>query len=149
MFYWMAVLWTFALGTSTGDQMSEDGAFGYWRSIILISICVLIYIIKWITDWVLRPRPPTWIGILCFWLVYILTRPLGASIGDFLAADKYPQYDPTNCNDPGTNTTVVGCSDGDVYCIINCNKYPTYILPTDPNYGGSRLLTASTTTKAP
>lgn len=53
--------------------------------------------------------PPTWIAILAFWIAYVLTRPLGASIGDLLTADRYPTFDPTNCQPVNTTSDIVGC----------------------------------------
>lgn len=143
-FYWMAVLWTFALGTSTGDSMSEDGGLGYWRTLLMIfGICFGFYVIHLVLKRVLKASYPEWIPILLFWLAYILTRPLGGSIGDFLASDRWPQYDPTNCNPVGTTSDVVGCSDPDVFCITSCASYP--IVTTS---GNLRML-AATTTAAP
>ncbi len=79
-FYWLAILFTFALGTAAGDLVGEKAGLGFGISILLWGgIIALItaahYGIK------LQ-------AVLAFWLAYILTRPLGASIGDKLTADK-------------------------------------------------------------
>ena len=73
-FYWLAILFTFALGTSAGDLFDEQMGVGYWPTVLLVgaliaAITVAHYGVK------LN-------AVLAFWLAYILTRPLGASIGD-------------------------------------------------------------------
>ena len=78
-FYWAAILFTFALGTSAGDLISEQMGLGYALSaIIFISVIALIF---------LAYKFLKLNGVLAFWLAYILTRPLGASIGDLLTQD--------------------------------------------------------------
>lgn len=75
-FYWAAILFTFALGTAAGDLLSEQMALGYVKSGLIfgggIALVTLGYYVK-----ALGP-------VLAFWIAYILTRPLGASFGDFL-----------------------------------------------------------------
>jgi uncharacterized membrane-anchored protein len=76
-FYWLAVLCTFALGTAGGDFMAERLGIGYWRSgLIFAGLIALVYL----AHSKLRLN-----AILAFWVAYILTRPLGASIGDYLS----------------------------------------------------------------
>ncbi|MEO6629243.1 MAG: hypothetical protein ABIP03_11825 [Aquihabitans sp.] len=74
--YWMTILFTFALGTSAGDLVSEKLNLGYWRSglmfVTLIGLVAVAYFVFHISE------------ILAFWMAYILTRPLGASLGDYL-----------------------------------------------------------------
>ena len=79
IFYWLAILFTFALGTATGDLMAEKLGLGY----LLTGIIVLGIIAA------------AWLGyrlgldaVLAFWIAYILTRPLGASLGDYLSQSK-------------------------------------------------------------
>jgi hypothetical protein len=74
-FYWLAVLFTFALGTAAGDLMAEALGLGYATTGILVALIVAIFAVAW------------WLGlnsILAFWVIYIMTRPLGASLGDYL-----------------------------------------------------------------
>jgi uncharacterized membrane-anchored protein len=73
-FYWLAILFTFALGTAAGDLAAERFDLGYAVSIALFGGCIAIVAFA---HYALRLNP-----ILSFWLAYILTRPLGASIGD-------------------------------------------------------------------
>ncbi len=76
-FYWLAILFTFALGTAAGDLVAEKFELGYMTTGILFggiiaAIALAHYVLK--LD-----------AILAFWLAYILTRPLGASFGDLLS----------------------------------------------------------------
>jgi len=76
-FYWLAILFTFALGTASGDLIAEHFHLGYLVSAFLfMGVIVVVTIAKY------RFRLN---AILSFWIVYILTRPLGASIGDYLS----------------------------------------------------------------
>lgn len=76
-FYWLAILFTFALGTAAGDLIAETFSFGYLTTAILF--LGVIALIAAAYDF-LRIGP-----ILAFWLAYIFTRPLGASFGDLLS----------------------------------------------------------------
>ena|GEM_PF-169755 len=79
-FYWLTILFTFALGTSAGDLISEKLELGYLPTVGIFAgaIAVIAFL-----HFALRMN-----AILSFWLAYILTRPLGASIGDYLASPK-------------------------------------------------------------
>ena len=78
-FYWLAILFTFALGTSAGDQLAEGMGLGYLYSGLaygaVIAVTSAIYFTGKLN------------GIFTFWAIYILTRPMGASFGDFLSQD--------------------------------------------------------------
>ena len=76
-FYWLAILFTFALGTAAGDLVAEQFALGYLATGILFGMIIASLTLGY---FVLGLD-----GILAFWLVYILTRPLGASFGDLLS----------------------------------------------------------------
>jgi len=75
-FYWLAVLVTFALGTAVGDLISEGLGVGYLKTGLLCAGLIGIITLGWRLGLD---------AVLAFWLAYILTRPLGASIGDFMA----------------------------------------------------------------
>jgi hypothetical protein len=79
MFYWLAVLFTFALGTASGDLMAEKLGLGYSLTGIIVCVTIAIFAIAWRLG--LN-------AILSFWLIYIMTRPLGASLGDYLSQSK-------------------------------------------------------------
>lgn len=68
---------TFALGTAAGDWVSERMNVGYAPSAVLFGVLIALVAIA---HFVFRAN-----GVLCFWLAYVLTRPLGASCGDLLA----------------------------------------------------------------
>lgn len=76
-FYWSAILLTFALGTAVGDWLAEGLDWGYKLSgMIFGGLIVLTAIAAWGFN-VNR--------LTCFWIAYILTRPFGASLGDYLS----------------------------------------------------------------
>ena len=80
LFYWLAVLFTFALGTAAGDLVAEGMNLGYWKSALLFA--ALIGTVT-LAHFYARLN-----AVLAFWVAYILTRPLGASIGDYLSQDR-------------------------------------------------------------
>lgn len=73
-FYWLAILFTFALGTAAGDLLSEGLALGYAVSAVLFAAVIGVIAIAFL---VFKAN-----AVLCFWAAYVLTRPLGASLGD-------------------------------------------------------------------
>jgi uncharacterized membrane-anchored protein len=77
-FYWLAILFTFALGTSAGDYLSEQLESGYLTALAIFAGAIAVVMIL---HFVFKLN-----AILSFWIAYILTRPLGASIGDYLAS---------------------------------------------------------------
>lgn len=76
LFYWLAILFTFALGTAAGDLAAE--ALGLGFNVGVIAFSALIAAIG--AAYALGGN-----AVLTFWLAYILTRPLGASLGDLLS----------------------------------------------------------------
>jgi uncharacterized membrane-anchored protein len=74
-FYWLAILVTFALGTASGDWILELTGWGPGVSVLLPAGLIVAVVI----GWRLGANP-----VLSFWLAYILTRPLGANLGDWL-----------------------------------------------------------------
>ncbi len=77
VFYWLAILFTFSLGTAAGDLVSEAFGFGYLTTGILFAAVIAAVAVAY---FVFKIN-----GILAFWLAYIFTRPLGASFGDLLS----------------------------------------------------------------
>lgn len=76
-FYWLAILFTFALGTAAGDLVAEKFGIGYLGTGLLFGLIIASYAVGYF-----------FLGlnaILGFWLAYIFTRPLGASFGDLLS----------------------------------------------------------------
>jgi uncharacterized membrane-anchored protein len=79
-FYWLAILFTFALGTAAGDLIGEQFALGYGTSLALFAgVIGLIAVAHYAFGLD---------AVLSFWLAYIMTRPLGASLGDLLSQAK-------------------------------------------------------------
>ena len=77
LFYWAAILFTFALGTSAGDLLTEKAGTGYAIGVVMFAGMIAL---------VVAARFGLTINaVLAFWMAYILTRPLGASMGDLLA----------------------------------------------------------------
>src|SRR5205085_1172661 len=76
-FYWLAVLFTFALGTAAGDLAAERLNLGYWVSALMFAGSIAAVAVA---HYRFRLN-----AVAAFWVAYILTRPLGASLGDFLS----------------------------------------------------------------
>lgn len=76
-FYWLAILFTFALGTSAGDLVSEKMALGYATGAAVFGVLIALVTLAYYAGAN---------AVLAFWVGYVLTRPFGASIGDLLTA---------------------------------------------------------------
>src|ERR1700704_4621753 len=79
LFYWAAILCTFALGTAAGDLATEALGLGFKWGVVVFGAIILVTLIAWRMG--LN-------GVLAFWIAYILTRPFGASLGDLLTQEK-------------------------------------------------------------
>ncbi|MCW2857399.1 MAG: hypothetical protein JWR52_3014 [Marmoricola sp.] len=77
MFYWLAILTTFATGTAVGDLVAEKFSLGYLTTLSLFVAIIAVIAVVW--------KFTAVNGVLAFWLAYIMTRPLGASTGDWLS----------------------------------------------------------------
>jgi uncharacterized membrane-anchored protein len=76
LFYWTAILFTFALGTASGDLATEALGMGFtWGVVVFGGLIVLAYLAYRLDA----------NAVLTFWIAYVLTRPLGASLGDLLS----------------------------------------------------------------
>jgi uncharacterized membrane-anchored protein len=76
-FYWLAILFTFALGTAAGDLAAERLSLGFFVSMLVFAGLIAVVAVAHFGFGAN--------AVLTFWLAYILTRPLGASIGDWLS----------------------------------------------------------------
>jgi uncharacterized membrane-anchored protein len=90
-FYWLTILFTFALGTASGDLVAEKFGLGYLTSLgifagLIAVVTIAHYAVKYFLE--AEHRHQSTNAVLAFWLAYILTRPLGASIGDFLSQPR-------------------------------------------------------------
>jgi uncharacterized membrane-anchored protein len=79
-FYWLAILFTFALGTAAGDLVSERFGVGYWATALIVALLIAAVAVS--------HRVFGADAVLTFWIAYVLTRPLGASLGDGLAQPR-------------------------------------------------------------
>jgi uncharacterized membrane-anchored protein len=77
LFYWLAILVTFSTGTAVGDLIAEKFSLGYLTTLLLFVAIIAVIAVLW------RFTPIN--GVLAFWLAYVMTRPLGASTGDWLS----------------------------------------------------------------
>jgi uncharacterized membrane-anchored protein len=77
LYYWAAILFTFALGTAAGDLLAETLDQGYLHSVMIFGAGIVLVALGY---YVLKLN-----AILAFWIAYVLTRPFGASLGDLLS----------------------------------------------------------------
>ena len=77
LFYWLAILVTFALGTAAGDLVAEGLNLGYATSALIYGGAIALVALAFYAHKLN--------AVLAFWIAYILTRPFGASIGDWLS----------------------------------------------------------------
>jgi uncharacterized membrane-anchored protein len=76
LFYWIIILLAFALGTGIGDLISERLKLGYGVALLIFSLAIAVVVFAY---YVMKLN-----SVLSFWIAFILTRPVGASLGDFM-----------------------------------------------------------------
>jgi uncharacterized membrane-anchored protein len=81
LFYWATVLATFALGTAAGDMTATQLHLGYFGSIVLFAVLIAIPFVG--------HRRFGMNEVFAFWMAYVLTRPLGASVADWMAVSPH------------------------------------------------------------
>jgi uncharacterized membrane-anchored protein len=79
LFYWTAILFTFALGTAGGDLATEALRLGFQLGVLIFGVLIGLATITFY----MGGNP-----VLTFWIAYVLTRPLGASLGDLLSQSR-------------------------------------------------------------
>lgn len=79
VFYWTAILFTFALGTAAGDLATEAVGLGFNLGVVVFGAMIAVVT----AAYHLGAN-----AVACFWIGYILTRPLGASLGDLLSQSR-------------------------------------------------------------
>jgi uncharacterized membrane-anchored protein len=99
-FYWLAILFTFSLGTAAGDLVAEKFSLGYGPSIAIWGGAIALITAAHYAR-LLGP-------VLAFWAAYVLTRPLGASIGDFMSQHDH-KYGGLGLGTTGTSYIFLGC----------------------------------------
>lgn len=75
-FYWLTITFSQTLGTALGDWAADTGGLGYLGGAALFGAALLVLVLLWRFTAVSR--------VVLFWAAFILTRPLGATVGDFL-----------------------------------------------------------------
>lgn len=105
-FYWLAILFTFALGTAVGDWVAEEIGIGYLETGIIFAVVIAAITLAYYRGWIG--------GIPAFWLAYILTRPVGASLGDLLSQPV--EYGGLGFGTIVTSTLFLGC----IILIVAC-----------------------------
>lgn len=113
-FYWMAILFTFALGTAAGDWVAESMKLGYANSTwifggMIAGVTAAYYLLR------LN-------AIVAFWIAYILTRPLGASFGDLLSQPA--ANGGLGWGTVGTSAMFLAAILGGVVCMMWSQKKP-------------------------
>ena len=76
LFYWATIMFSQTLGTALGDWMADDTGLGYGGGAIVFGAALAVVAALYFYTKVSR--------VLLFWAAFILTRPLGATVGDFL-----------------------------------------------------------------
>jgi uncharacterized membrane-anchored protein len=76
MFYWLTITFSQTLGTALGDWLADTGGLGYMGAAGIFAVGLLVLALLYYRTAMNR--------ILLFWAAFILTRPLGAAVGDFL-----------------------------------------------------------------
>jgi uncharacterized membrane-anchored protein len=107
MFYWSTVFATFALGTALGDFTATTLGLGYLSSVVLFGVAIMVPAVAWrlgLND------------ILAFWWAYVLTRPLGASVADYVS--KAPSISGLGFGDGRTALVVTIAVVIGVACLI-------------------------------
>ncbi len=109
-FYWLAILFTFALGTSGGDLLAEKLGWGYLNSAFIFAGGIAAVTLAYYR---LKLN-----AVAAFWMAYVLTRPLGASLGDLMSQPR---------NLGGLNLGTVGTS---VLFLVTILGLVTYLAVT-------------------
>ncbi len=79
VFYWLTVIFTFAMGTAVGDLTAMTFSLGYLTSALIFLAAILVPLVAW------RLGVNS---VATFWVAYVLTRPIGASFADFFGRPK-------------------------------------------------------------
>ena len=80
-FYWLTILFTFALGTAAGDLFAERISLGYFTAGAVFVVVIVLVSAMW--------RLKLIGAVAAFWATYVVTRPLGASVGDYLSQPRH------------------------------------------------------------
>jgi uncharacterized membrane-anchored protein len=103
LFYWITITFSQTLGTALGDWMADTNGFGFFRTALVFAVLLGVLAILYWTTKMSR--------VFLFWAAFILTRPLGAAVGDFL--DKPLDHGGLNFSRPLASLVlavlIIGC----------------------------------------
>ncbi len=124
LLYWVAILFSNTLGTSSGDFLADDAGIGFRNGFLLLAgIMVLLAAAHYLTNIN---------GTLLFWIAFVLTRPLGATAGDSLS--KPLDHGGLNWGTKGTSATLLGILVLLVlYQIMHLRRHPLEPVPAPAN----------------
>lgn len=112
LFYWMAILFSNTLGTALGDYLADDSGLGFAGGALLIgSLIALVVALRYTT------RIST---VALFWVAFVLTRPFGATLGDFLT--KANEQGGLGFGTVGSSLVLLGVLVGLVALAINAQR---------------------------
>jgi uncharacterized membrane-anchored protein len=80
LFYWIAILFSNTLGTALGDFLADSSGLGFMGGALLIGGALTLVLLATFFTRISR--------VFSFWVAFILTRPLGATVGDVLTKSK-------------------------------------------------------------
>jgi uncharacterized membrane-anchored protein len=80
LLFWVAILFSNSLGTSSGDALADSLGLGFRDSALILSVIMLLLLAG---HYVTRIN-----AMVLFWIAFVLTRPLGATVGDFLSKPR-------------------------------------------------------------
>ncbi len=121
-FYWLTILFTFALGTATGDLVAERFDLGYGISFFIFAGLILALSILWKLNAINH--------VFAFWAIYVITRPLGASIGDQMAQHD-PKYGGWGLGTTKTSAIFLTAILVLVIYLVRSKKDQIILMPTD------------------
>jgi uncharacterized membrane-anchored protein len=124
LLYWIAILFSNTLGTSSGDFLADDAGIGFRNGFLLLAgIMALLAAAHYLTNIN---------GTLLFWVAFVLTRPLGATAGDSLS--KPLDHGGLNWGTEGTSAALFGILVILVlYQIMHVRRHPLEPVPAPVN----------------
>lgn len=120
LLFWQAILFSNSLGTSSGDFLADSLGIGFRDSAILLSAVMLALLAA---HYFTRVN-----GMVLFWIAFVLTRPLGATLGDFLSKPR--DHGGLAWGTTWTSATLLATLIGLIaYQIVHIRRHPLTHLP--------------------
>ena len=127
-YYWLTILFTFALGTGVGDLIAERFDLGYSLSFFIFAGTIVAISLLWKFNIINH--------VFAFWAVYVVTRPLGASIGDQMAQND-PKYGGWGLGTTKTSLIFLSAILVLVIYLITSKKDQIVLMPEELNADGT------------